>query len=75
MLGIALAMDLDSPAENALLSTWPMSRPRGWIERVNQPLTEQELAAVSAKRGCHFGDLEWVEPTVKRFGLQSPWRP
>ena len=61
----------------AVLSPWPISRPRGWIERVNAPLTEKELAAVRdcAKRGCPFGDLEWVESTVKRFGLQSTMRP
>jgi hypothetical protein len=38
----------------AVRSSWPISRPRGWIERVNRPLTEQELAVVrdSIKRGC-----------------------
>ena len=61
----------------ALLSPWPLSRPRGWIERVNQPLTEKELTAVreSAKRGSPFGDHEWVESTVKRCGLHSTLRP
>ena len=36
-----------------LLSSWPIPLPRGWIERVNQPLTEKALSAVrdSAKRG------------------------
>ena len=36
-----------------LLCSWPIPRPRGWIERVNQPLTEKALSAVrdSAKRG------------------------
>jgi len=67
----------DPEPKPALLSSWPVSRPRGWVERVNQPLTEKELAAVrdSAKRGCPFGDHEWVESTVKRFGLQSTLRP
>ena len=60
-----------------LLSSWPIPRPRGWIERVNQPRTEKELSTVrdSANRGCPFGDLEWVESTVKRLGLQSTVRP
>ena len=51
--------------------SWPIPRPRGWIERVNQPATEKELAAVrdSVKRGCPFGDFEGVEPTVKELGL------
>ena len=73
---LVVALDSKSRAEPAVLSSWPISRPRGWIERVNQPLTKKELAAVrdSAKRGCPFGDIEWVESTVKRFGLQSTWR-
>ncbi len=29
----------------------------------------------SAKSGCPFGDLEWVESTVKRLGLQSTVGP
>ena len=51
--------------------SWPIPRPRGWIERVNPPLTEKELSAVrdSVKRGCSFGDFEGVEPTVKELGL------
>jgi putative transposase len=43
----------------ALLSSWPIPRPRSGIERVNPLLTEKELAAVrhSVKRGCSFGDF------------------
>ena len=60
-----------------LLCSWPIPRPRGWIEPVNQPLTDKELSAVrdSVKSGCPFGHLEWVESTVKRLGLQSTVRP
>ena len=38
----------------ALLSSWPIPRPRSGIERVNPPLTEKEQAAVRdrVKRGC-----------------------
>jgi len=69
---------MQKPKSNpALLSPWPIPRPRGWIERVNQPLIEQELAAVRSciQRGAPFGDLAWVESTVKQFGLQSTLRP
>jgi putative transposase len=60
-----------------LLSPWPIPRPSRWSDRVNQPLTEKELASVrdAAKRGCPYGDLEWVESTVARLGLQSTLRP
>ena len=69
---------MQKPKPNpALLSSWPIPRPRGWVERVNQPLSEQELSAVRGciQRGAPFGDLEWVESTVKQFGLQSTLRP
>ena len=43
----------------------------------HEPLTEKELASVlgAAQRGCPYGDLEWVESTVARLGLQSTLRP
>ena len=61
----------------ALLSPWPIPRPRGWIERVNQSQSEKELAIVRdcVKRGRPFGDPEWVELTAKHFDLQSTLRP
>ena len=60
-----------------LLSPWPMSRPRGWVEGVNQPLTENELTAVrdAVRCGGPFGDGEWMESTVKRLGLYSTMCP
>jgi putative transposase len=38
------------------LSPWPVPLPADWVERVNQPQTEGELAAVrrSVQRGCPF---------------------
>lgn len=61
----------------ALLSPWPIARPSRWVERVNQPLTDKELAEIrdAAKRGRPFGALDWVESTAKRLGLESTIRP
>jgi len=29
-----------------LLSAWPLARPPNWAKRVNEPLSEKEMAAV-----------------------------
>lgn len=48
-----------------------------WVERVNEPLTECELAAVrlSAQRGRPLGDEGWVESTARRLNVESTIRP
>ena len=67
------------PAESdpALLSAWPIPRLPNWVEKVNEPLTERELAAVrrSAQRGRPLGKPAWVESTAQRLGLASTLRP
>lgn len=59
------------------LSPWPLPRPRGWLARVNQPQTQQELAALrlSVNRGAPFGDLGWTRRVAARLGLESSLRP
>jgi putative transposase len=61
----------------ALLSAWPIPRLAHWVQRVNEPLTERELAAVrrSAQRGSPFGESSWIETTAQRLGLASTLRP
>ena len=60
-----------------LLSPWPIPRLPRWIERVNEPLSEQELKAVrlSAQRGRPLGDEGWVESIARRLNLESTMRP
>jgi putative transposase len=59
-----------------LLSAWPMPRLPGWVERVNEPLAQRELAAIrqSAQRGSPFGEPAWIESSVQRLGLESTLR-
>ena len=66
-----------SEPEPALLSPWPLPRLPRWVERVNEPLTDDELAAIrtSAKRGSPYGEASWIESSVKRLGLESTLRP
>jgi putative transposase len=60
------------PELRAILSEWPVNRPRNWIERVNRPLAEKELARIQTciSRGQPLGGAAWVEQTVNRLHLQ-----
>src|SRR5262244_3339312 len=45
------------------LTAGPVPRPRDWLDWVNQPLTDAELASVrhSVVRGAPFGEEAWVQ--------------
>jgi len=60
-----------------ILSTWPLPRPTDWLQHVNQPQTEAEVAALRCcvNRGRPFGDPNWVTDTAKRLGLEWTIRP
>ena len=60
----------------ALLSDWPVSRPRGWIARVNEPFSpkEREAIGVSMARGRPFGDESWQRRMVGQLGLTHTMR-
>ena len=63
--------------EVKLLSRWPTARLPGWVQRVNQCFSEEELAAcrLSAQRGKPMGDEGWVESIARRLNLESTMRP
>ena len=60
-----------------LLTSWPIVRSAGWLDRVNEPLTKEEHEAIQhcIKRGRPFGDTAWQEETAKRTGITSTLRP
>jgi putative transposase len=60
-----------------LLCDWPIQRPAGWVEHVNAPIGEKELARLqlSERRSRPYGDEHWVSRTVKRLGLEHTIRP
>jgi putative transposase len=66
-----------SVEDKALLAAWPIGRKPNWVDRVNAPQTEVELATVrrSVQRGSPFGDESWSERAVGRLGLESTLRP
>jgi len=63
--------------DRKLLTPWPLPRLPNWVQRVNEPLSEQELEAVRRciKRGAPLGDANWVQRTARRLGLESTLRP
>lgn len=63
--------------EKAILAAWPVPRRPSWVEHVNAPQTEAELAALRhcVTRGCPFGESAWCERMVRRLGLESTLRP
>ena len=60
-----------------LIAAWPLPRKPNWVDHVNAPQTEAELAAMrqSAYRGSPFGGHVWSGKAVRRLGLESTLRP
>ena len=61
----------------AILSDWPVPRPRSWLQYVNQPQSEAELTAIrlSVQRGQPYGGDAWARATATTLGLESTFRP
>ncbi len=55
----------------------PSAPPTDWLQLVNQPQTEAEVAALRCcvHLGRPFGDPHWVMDTAKRLGLECTVRP
>lgn len=70
-----------SDKQKKLLSPWPVEEPQDYEEWINrsEPKEEVENIRFAIKRNRPYGSAQWVEKTVKKFGLQStirdPWRP
>jgi putative transposase len=58
------------------LASWPVARPTHWLEHVNEPQSEAELAALrrSVVRSRPFGDADWTQQTAKSLGLERTLR-
>ena len=66
-----------SAEDHRLLASWPLPRQPGWVEHVNEPLTEAKLAAVqrSVQRGSPLGSEAWCERTTAALQLEITTRP
>ncbi len=61
----------------SLLHPGPLPRQDDWLNWVNQPQNEAELAALrtSVERGAPFGSERWQKKTARRIGLEFTLRP
>ena len=59
------------------LEPGPVPRNAAWMERVNQPMSEAELAAMRhcVNRGTPYGEEGWIRRTAVDLGLESSLRP
>jgi len=65
------------PAElRRLLAAWPLERPRDWLELVNAPWTQKELAQVrlSVTRNRPYGAAPWTQETASALDLNHTLR-
>jgi putative transposase len=64
-------------ADRKILSPWPLPEPHNWLDWVNLPQNEEELAAIRrcAQRGTPYGSPQWVTNTAARLGLEYTLRP
>ena len=73
------SISITTPAdvERPKLHAGPVPRGDGWLEHVNQPLTEEELSAMHncIARGKPYGTERWAKMTAKRLGLEASMRP
>lgn len=66
-----------SAEERAALAEWPTPRPRRWLDDVNRPLPEAQVALLrdAIARGRPLGDKNWTARTVTKLGLETTLRP
>ena len=59
-----------------LLSDGPLSYPAGWEQWVDEPQTEEELAALRrcVQRGRPFGSAAWQRATAEELGITGSLR-
>ena len=55
----------------------PIALPQNWLDFVNKPQTDAELALVqrSLRRGTPLGSDDWAKRTAEEIGLQHTLRP
>jgi putative transposase len=71
------AAALDGGKRAALLDAGPIPRSEDWLDWVNAPQSEAELAALRKciERGAPYGNESWQEATAERLGLEASLRP
>ena len=64
-------------SQGKLLFPWPIGRSANWVEYVNTPQTEGEVAAIrrAIQRGNPYGDASWTMAVAERLGLERTLTP
>ena len=54
----------------------PVLLPKNWHELVNEPFEEKESVELAncIKRGCPYGERDWIAKTAEQLNLQSTLR-
>jgi len=65
------------PSVQGFIVAGPVPRPENWLEWVNQPQSDEELAALrrSVIRGTPLGSEDWSRRIAEQLGLESTLRP
>ena len=73
----AFARDSADESMQKILSPWPVRRPANWIELLNTPQKETELAALhcAKDRGRPYGEPQWAAKTAAKLGVESSLKP
>lgn len=60
-----------------LLTSWPIRRSGNWVQHVNAPQTEPEVAAIrqAIQRGRPYGTEDWTRETAVQLELESTLAP
>jgi len=58
--------------QKELLDPWPAPIPRDYLDNINRPESKDRLELIreSVKKSRPFGDSEWLNKTVEKFGLE-----
>ena len=64
-------------ADRSLVHRGPVPRGAEWLDWVNRPQREADLAAVRSSIHCGtpYGSADWTKRTAHRLGLESTLRP
>jgi putative transposase len=67
----------EGEARPSYLAAGPVSRPKDWLDWVNEPdsAMEREVVRRCTNRGTSFGGKAWVAATAERLGLEATVRP
>jgi len=63
-------------SSDSFLSDWPIRMPHNWLALANDPLPDEELAAVREAVALNwpYGDAEWTREMAERFAMQRALR-